>query len=158
MQYQWIHEEQANQQTWLFKRNCALTPKQLAVCFGALGCLSLSIATGFVVQGAWLVLVFAFIEVAALAAAFFVYARHAADYDRVVFSPTTVSVERAFAGRLDTTELEPSWLKVEYSGEKRSCVELVSGRQRVAVGRFVPESRLFELSRALKLSAASIKN
>jgi uncharacterized membrane protein len=158
MQYQWIHEEQANQQTWLFKRNCALTPKQLAICFCALGGLSLSIATGFVAHGAWVVLVFAFIEVAALAAAFFVYARHAADYDRVIFSPSSVSVERAFAGRVDKTQLEPSWLRVEYSGEKRSHVELVSGRQRVPIGRFVPESRLFELSRALKLSAASVKS
>jgi uncharacterized membrane protein len=158
MQYQWIHEHQGHQQTWLFKRNCALTPRQLAICFAALGCLSLSIATGFVVHGAWVVLVFAFLEVAALTAAFFVYARHASDYDRVTFSATAVSVERAFAGRLDTTLLEPSWLRVEYSGEKRSHVELVSGKQRVPIGRFVPESRLFELSRALKLSAASIKN
>jgi uncharacterized membrane protein len=157
MSYQWIHEAQAHQQTWLFKRNCALTPRQLAGCFSVLSLISLCIAAGFFAHGAWFVLVFACIEVCALAAAFFVYARHAADYEQVVFSSTKVCVETVKGGRLDTVELEPSWLRVEYTGERRSNVALVSGKKRVVIGKFVPEHRLFELSRMLRVSAASVR-
>jgi uncharacterized membrane protein len=157
MNYQWIHEAQAHQQVWLFKRNCALTPRQLAACFSVLSLISLGIAAAFFAHGAWFVLVFACIEVCALAAAFFVYARHAADYEQVVFSATNVQVSTVKGGRLDTVELEPSWLRIVYSGERRSSLELVSGRKRVAVGKFVPEHRLYELSRMLRVSAASVK-
>jgi uncharacterized membrane protein len=157
MNYQWIHEAHAQRQVWLFKRNCALTPRQLAACFGVLSLISLGIAAGFFAHGAWLVLVFACIEVCALATAFFVYAKHAADYEQVVFSATNVQVNTVRGGRLDTVELEPSWLRVVYTGERRSNVELVSGKKRVAVGKFVPEHRLFELSRRLRVSAASVR-
>jgi uncharacterized membrane protein len=157
MNYQWIHEAQAHQQTWLFKRNCALSPRQLAACFSVLSLISLGIAMGFYAHGAWFVLIFACIEVCALAAAFFVYARHAADYEQIVFSPTNVKVSSVRGGQIDTVDLEPSWLRVEYTGEKRSSVELVSGKRRVAIGRYVPEHRLFELSRMLRKSAASVK-
>jgi uncharacterized membrane protein len=157
MNYQWIHEAQAHQQMWLFKRNCALSPRQLAACFSVLSLISLGIAAGFYAHGAWFVLIFAGIEVCALAAAFFVYARHAADYEQVVFSPTSVKVSCVKGGRVDTVELEPSWLRVEYSGERRSSLQLISGKHRVAIGRFVPEHRLFELSRMLRVSAASVR-
>jgi uncharacterized membrane protein len=157
MSYQWIHEAQAHQQTWLFKRNCALSPRQLAACFSVLSLISLGIAAGFYAHGAWFVLIFAGIEVCALAAAFFVYARHAADYEQVVFSATEVIVCCVKGGRVDTVALEPSWLRVEYTGERHSNLELVSGKHRVVVGRHVPEHLLFELSRVLRMSAASVR-
>jgi uncharacterized membrane protein len=158
MQYQWIHEAQSQQQTWLFKRNCALSPRQLAMWFGGLSLMSLSIATGFVAYGAWFVLIFACIEVIALGVAFVVYAKHAADYDRVIFSPSSVRVEKSEGGKVKQFHLEPSWLKVEYDGKSRSHVVLVSGVQRVTVGRFVPDSRLLELTKALRVSAAVVRN
>jgi uncharacterized membrane protein len=158
MQYQWIHEAQAQQQTWLFKRNCALTPRQLAAWFGGLSLVSLSIATGFVAYGAWFVLIFACIEVLALGVAFVVYAKHAADYDRVIFSPSSVWVEKSEGGKLKKFHLEPSWLRVEYDDKNRSHVDLVSGGQRVMVSRFVPDSRLLELTKALRVSAAVVRN
>jgi uncharacterized membrane protein len=157
MQYQWVHETQSQQQTWLFKRNCALTPRQLAIWFSALSLTSLTIAIGFVAYGAWFVLVFACIEVSALAIAFFVYAKYAADYDRIVVSPHTVCVESVVGGKVAQLKLDTSWLRVEYSGARRSQVELVCGKQRVAISRFVPEHRLIELSRMLKASLASVR-
>lgn len=84
MRHPWIHAASSQQQEWLFKRNCSLAPRQLAVIFGSLAAVSLSIATVFAARGAWMVLPFACIEVMALGAAFVVYARHAADYERIV--------------------------------------------------------------------------
>ncbi|MFM1941012.1 MAG: hypothetical protein RLY32_2754 [Pseudomonadota bacterium] len=57
------------------RRNCALTPCQLAVWFLAVSSLSIAVATFFAFAGAWMVLPFAFLEVAALGIAFVVYAR-----------------------------------------------------------------------------------
>jgi len=69
------------------RRNCALTPCQLAVWFAAVSSLSIAVATFFALAGAWMVLPFAFLEVAALGIAFVVYARHAADFERSWFNP-----------------------------------------------------------------------
>lgn len=157
MEYQWIHEAQPHQHTWLIKRNCALAPRQLAACFGFLSFISLSIAAAFVAYGAWFVLVFAAIEVTALGIAFVVYGRHAADYDKVVLSALQVSVERGLGSKVETISLEPAWLRVEYGGEPSSSVELVSGKNRVAVGRFVPQARRVELMRELRTAIPSLK-
>ena len=66
-------------QEWLSKRNCALTPRQLAVFFGVLGSFSMAVATAWALQGAWVVVPFAGIEIAALGLAYVLYGRHAAD-------------------------------------------------------------------------------
>ena len=55
-----------------------MSPAGLATAFAALAVLTLAIGVGFAVIGAWLVLPFAGLEALALAAALFVYARHAA--------------------------------------------------------------------------------
>lgn len=156
MDYQWIHEAQSHQHTWLIKRNCALAPRQLAACFGFLSFLSLAIAGVFVAYGAWIVLVFSVIEVSALGLAFVMYGRHAADYDKVVLSASHVSVERGLGSKIEKFSLEPAWLRVEYSGKPSSNVELVSGRNRVVVGRFVPQARRFDLMRELRTAMPSV--
>ena len=83
MQYRWAHSIEPEHQQWVLKRNCALRPRQLAACFGVLAAVSLAIASIFAWHGAWLVVPFACLEMGALAVAFVVYARHAADYDRI---------------------------------------------------------------------------
>ena len=57
------------------KRNCSISPAGLLCVYAALGSVSLAIGIGFAIQGAWLILPFAGLEVVALAVAFFVYAR-----------------------------------------------------------------------------------
>ncbi len=63
---------------WLLRRNCSVTPAQLAWLHAALCALSLGLATIFWFQGAVLVLPFAWLELAALGVAPFVHARQAA--------------------------------------------------------------------------------
>ncbi|HMS81133.1 MAG TPA: DUF2244 domain-containing protein, partial [Burkholderiaceae bacterium] len=100
MRYPWIHVASDRQQEWLLKRNCSLAPRQLAVIFGGLALVSLSIATLFAARGAWLVLPFACIEVLALGTAFVVYARHATDYERIVLCRDCLLVETCRGERL----------------------------------------------------------
>lgn len=62
------------------KRHCSISPQGLASVYGALAAVSLGIAVAFAALGAWLILPFAGLEIAALCAAFWVTARRAGQY------------------------------------------------------------------------------
>lgn len=64
--------------SWFLRRNCSVTPAQLAWLYASLCALSLGVATIFWFQGAVLVLPFAWLELAAIGIALFVHARQAA--------------------------------------------------------------------------------
>ena len=55
--------------------NCSISPTGLLCAFAALAAVTLAIATGFALMGAWLVLPFAGLEVLALGVAFVVHVR-----------------------------------------------------------------------------------
>lgn len=61
------------------KRYRSISPLGLALVFGGLAALTLSIGAAFAALGAWLILPFAGLEVAGLCAAFWYVARRAAD-------------------------------------------------------------------------------
>lgn len=158
MQHPWIHVATAHRQEWLIKRNCSLAPRQLAVIFGSLAAVSLGIAAMFATRGAWLVLPFAFIEVLALGTAFVVYARHAADYERIVLCRDCLLVETCRAERLRREECAAAWARVEYSGSRRELVGLVVSGRRIDVGHFVPESDRRLLARQLTAQLQGIRS
>lgn len=154
MQYRWSHVAEPGQAQWLLKRNCALTPAQLGCCFGALAAVTMSIALGFALHGAWLTVPFAFVEWAALATAFFVYARHAGDYERIVIGPEGVVVESAWGGSTERTECASGWVRVAYGGRRKEPIRLIAGSRVVAVGRFVPDGSKEQLVRELRATLA----
>jgi uncharacterized membrane protein len=154
MPYRWIHVAEPGRQQWLLKRNCALTPQQLAVCFAAVGAVSLLIALGFAAQGAWVVVPFAGIELAALGAAFVVHARHAGDYERIVLATDRLLVERLHGGHLACVEYQAPWVRVEYDGARRELIRLVAAGREMSVGRFVPDDGRKQLARELRASIA----
>ena len=137
---------------WLLKRNCSLSPAQLATWFGLLASLSLLIALAFAMMGAWLVVPFAVLEISALGLAFFMFGRHAADYERIVAQPGKLTIETSLGPRVDRIEQRADWFRVEYSGRPRDLVQVVTARQALPVGRFAPASArpllASELSRA----------
>lgn len=139
---------------WFLQRNCSVTPAQLAWLYVSLCVVSLTIGTVFWWHGATLVLPFAWIELAAVGAAFVAYARHAADGERISLQGRQLVVELESAGRLERAEFDREWVRVEPSAADRSLIE-VSGRGRsVNVGRYVrPELRpalAQEIRRALR--------
>ena len=127
---------------WALKRNCSVSPSQLGWFYASLCVLSLGIATFFWLQGATLILPIAWLELAAVGAAFLVYARHATDGERISLQGPCLVVELENAGRLERAEFHRDWVRVEPHSDHRSLIEL-SGRGRsVQVGRFVrPELR-----------------
>lgn len=155
MQYRWSYAADQHTHEWVFKRNCALTPRQLGCWFGSLAAVSLSLATFFAWRGAWLVVPFAVIEIAALAAAFIWWGRHATDYERIVVSAGTLSVETSSGERLRRIERRPAWVRVEYGGARRDPIRIVSSGEAFEIGSFVPDDRRAALARELRGALAS---
>lgn len=127
---------------WLSARNTSLSPRLLLVCFAGLSLVSLAIAVGFWIQGATLVMPFAWLESSALGAALWVHTRHAADRECVRLEGDRLMVEHACGGRTERVEFSPAWVRIEPESGERSLVELSGQGQRIAIGRFVrPELR-----------------
>jgi uncharacterized membrane protein len=100
----------------VLKRNCSISPAGLACVFAALAAAVLAIGTGFAIAGAWLILPFAGLEVAMLAAAFVLQARHATDYERIELHDGRLQVEVADAQRRARFELDASRVRVGMQG------------------------------------------
>ena len=125
-----------------------------ALVLGTLCAVSLGIGTFFWFQGAVLILPFAWLEIAAVGAAFLVYARHAADREHILLQGQRLVVELENAGRLERAEFNRDWVRVEPGVDDRSLIEVSGQGRRVIVGRYVrPELRTAlaqEIRRALR--------
>ncbi|HEX4233547.1 MAG TPA: DUF2244 domain-containing protein [Caldimonas sp.] len=127
---------------WLLRRNCSMTPPQLVAFYLSLCAWSLAIAGAFWWRGATLVMPFASLELLAVGAALFVYARHAGDRERVVLKPGRLTVECTLGSRTDQVEFASPWVRVEPAHGDGSLIEISGEGKRVAIGRFIrPELR-----------------
>ena len=139
---------------WFLKRNCSVTPAQLGWLYASLCVVSLGTAAVFWFQGAVLILPFAWIELAAVGAAFLAYARHATDGETISLRGRQLVVEVENAGRLERAEFNRDWVRVEPLAGDRSLIELSGQGRRVNVGRYLrPELRPVlaqEIRRALR--------
>jgi uncharacterized membrane protein len=127
---------------WLLKRHCSLKPSQLGWFYLSLCVLSMAIATFFWLQGATMVMPFAWLELAVVGVAFLVYARHATDGERIVLQGGQLVVELEHAGRLQRAEFNRAWVRVEPRYGDGSLIEVSGQGRSVQVGRHVrPELR-----------------
>jgi len=127
---------------WVLKRNCSATPRQMLVLFASLSVLSLGIGALFWLQGATLVMPFAWLELLAVGVALLLYARHAADRERIVLQPGQLTVEHVSGRHTERVAFAPAWVRVEPKHGDRSLVEISGEGRHILVGRFVrPELR-----------------
>ena len=127
---------------WLLRRNCSMSPTQLIAFYLSLSAWSLVIAFACWWRGATLVLPFAGIEIIAVGIALYVYARHAADRERLTLEPGRLTVECTIGLRTDQAAFAPGWVRIEPEHGDRSLIEVSGQGQRIAIGRFVrPEHR-----------------
>ena len=143
---------------WVLKRNCSISPGQLFGTYLALCAVSLAIALGFTWRGASPVLAFAGIEMLLVGAALLVYARHAADCERITLAAGALCVEHQHGEQTDRAQFRAAWVRVEPRLGEGSLVELSGDGQRQCVGRYLrPEMRTplaQELRAALRASCA----
>ncbi len=137
---------------WRLKRNCSVSPAQLAALFASLSAVSMLIAGYFWYHGAVLVLPFACIELLALWTAFIVYGRHVSDGENIVLHEGRLVVELEKAGRLERAEFNRDWVRVEPRDGDRSLIELSGNGRKIEVGRFLRPELRPALARELRLA------
>ncbi|HJS78572.1 MAG TPA: DUF2244 domain-containing protein [Burkholderiales bacterium] len=122
------------------KRNCSMSPADLARVFAALAALVLAIGAGFAAAGAWLVLPFAGLEVLLLGAAFVLHARHAADYERIELQSGRLEVEVTEADRVTRYQLQNARVSME-----EGRVVLRDAKEEIEIGRHIGAEARAEL-------------
>jgi len=139
---------------WLFKRNCSFTPKQVGIFYLAQSTLSLIVASFFLYQGVWLILPFTLLELAVLAIALLIYARHATDYERIDIRQGELLVETSNAGKVMQFVFNPSWVRVDSVLNSQKLISINYQGQVLEVGRFIHVSLrknfLIEFAQALR--------
>ncbi|MEP6607397.1 MAG: DUF2244 domain-containing protein [Burkholderiaceae bacterium] len=139
---------------WLIKRNCSAGPGQLALVFGSLVAVSCVFGLGFAVFGLWMVLPFVGLELAAVGAAFLVYGRHAADFERIQIAPAGVGVERTEGDAKQQWRLDPRVCRVQIESRgpgwgQRVRVYLLAPGIKLELGRYLLDRRRAQLAREL---------
>ena len=140
---------------WFLKRNCSVTPAKLGWMYASICVVSMGIATFFWMQGAKLVLPFAWLELAAVGAAFLVYSRHATDGEKISLQGTQLVVELENAGRLERAEFRREWVRIEPKTGDRSLIEVSGQGRSVEVGRYVSPELRSALAREIRMALRS---
>ncbi len=134
---------------WILKKNCSISPRQLAKAYLALCGASFMVASYFAWHGAWLIMVFAVLEMAAVAAAFLYFGRHATDRECIALNEAELVVELIQAEKISQFRLDPSRTRVALPAARHGLIGLEGSAGRVEVGRFLTERKRREFAREL---------
>jgi uncharacterized membrane protein len=139
-----------------FKRNCSISPRDLARVLALAVCVSLGIGVGFACFGAWPVLPFAGVEMLALGVAFYLNGRHASDRERIALGGGRLVVEASDAGRTQRHEFNPRWLRLDerrFGGDLRLLLR--SRGSELEIGRHLSTERRAALAARLRRSLSN---
>ena len=123
--------------TWLMKRNCSLTPKQVGAFYLSIVCFSLLVALYFWLIGAWMVIIFTTLALLVLTIALYVYSIHALDYEKITIIGKQLLVEKSWGGKVDVEEFNTVWTTIRCSESGRKSLALKSSNKEVPIGFFV---------------------
>ncbi|WP_344763152.1 DUF2244 domain-containing protein [Actimicrobium antarcticum] len=140
---------------WVLKRNCSITPGQLAKFYASLCVVSLLLAGFFTFHGAWYVLIFSFVELTAVGAAFLYYARHACDRECIRLLEGFLYVELIESDTSRHFSFDVDALKVDAPSRPDSLVRLKGRGKQVEVGRFLTHTRRRAFAQELRQALAS---
>lgn len=124
----------AHMRVWLIRKNCSLTPAQTMGALFAASAVVLSIGLLFAVVGHWLVLLFAVVETAILAALVLRYCRHATDCERLSLSHNVLSIEVTECGTTTRRDLIASLIRFD-TDDSGGGIVLRYGSEALPVGR-----------------------
>jgi uncharacterized membrane protein len=122
-----------------------MSPAGLAKVFAALALLVLVIGAGFAAAGAWLILPFAGLEVLLLGTAYLLYARHAADYEKIELEAGRVTVEIAEGERTAQHYLDGARVSME-----NGRVMLRDAKEELEIGRHLGAEARAEVAAELE--------
>ena len=123
--------------TWLMKRNCSFSPKQVGLFYLSIVSFSLLVAGYFWLLGAWMILIFTSLALLVLTIALYVYSRHALDYEKITITGKQLIVEKSWGGKVQIEEFNTIWTKLYCGGTGRHRLALKSSTKEVPIGFFV---------------------
>ena len=129
-----------NQREWILKRNCSLSPRQLLAAYAAICCASFAVAILCAWHGAWYVLVFAVLEMSAVALAFVHYARHATDHEHIVLDDDGLLVERIEGGLRHEIRLDRYRTRIVPPRQYHDLIGLHAQGMSISVGRYATQA------------------
>lgn len=136
----------------------SLEPRGFVLLMAIIAGISFLSGIAFVLHGAWPVMGFFGLDVAAVYLAFRINYRAADSSERVVLSETELWVERRRRGRLiGRWSFQPYWLRIELGDEPRAGVILLSHGRSVSVGAFLSPDEQAGFAQALKDSLAELR-
>ena len=103
-------------------------------------------------QGAVLVMPFVGLELLAVGVAFWIFARHASDGERISLEGSRLVVELESGGRLQRAEFNRDWVRVEPKNGGRSLIQLSAQGRSVEVGRYVLPELRSALAREIRMA------
>ncbi len=133
---------------WRFRRNCALRPGQLFGAFAVFALASIVVAVLFWLRGVHLVAPFTGLELAAVGAAMLVYARHAADQERIAIGADAIVVEWTRGSQEGRAVFDPRRTRIQ--ALDGGLVQLADRNQQVLIGRHLRPERRAALARDLR--------
>ncbi len=133
------------------KRNCSMSPQALAGLLALVAGTSFAIGVAFALHGAWPILPFVGLEIAALAAAFYAHGRHAADYERIALADGALVVRIRDGERTEEHRFDPHWVRVVASDAGRGVrLALRSHGRELEIGRHLDAPGRERLATALR--------
>lgn len=134
------------------RRNHSLSPVGRQFVLVSLLVVLLAISLALAALGAWPVLPFAGLELAAVYWAFRIIDRHADDYELIVIEGDQLVIESSDAGKSRRFEFNRWWAQVSYIpariGQRAGIVVRAHGNE-VWFGRHLPETQLREVARRI---------
>lgn len=127
------------------RRNCSLTPSQLLKFYLGLVCLSVTVATGFLLVGVKMILIFTAIELTAVTIGFLVYCRHALDFEQIEISGTRLVVKKFIAYKETVIEFNTRWARLSQPQEREKTFSIAQTGQSVELGQFLRPEQLRSL-------------
>lgn len=128
------------------RRNNSLTSTGRVLVFAFIFAVSIGIAAGFALLGAWLILPFAGVEMLVLWLAFRHVDRRAGDFERIAIAGDRVEIEVCEAGRRQRHELNRCWARLVGGGGR---LALRSHGREYEIGRYLNDEQRGALRREI---------
>jgi uncharacterized membrane protein len=132
-----------------FRRRCGSFDRRLlALVFGSLAFISCVLAFAFALAGAWMIIPFAGLEIAALAGAAWWVSRRSGDFEGLALGDGRITVETGEGGRIRRHEFHPGWARLVTASD--GSLALRSHGREIAIGRYCGEESRQVLARELR--------
>lgn len=151
MRNNFVAQRVENGWEWLLKRNCSISPYQMAGIFLLLALVSLCIGISFYLMGATLILPYCFLEIAVLLLAFLYNAKHANDYEQLIIEPYLIKVTSKNGNCETSIELNRLLSRVEQLENQGSLISITQGAKQVYFGNHIHVSLRERLWREIRL-------